>query len=169
VADYSIQQRAGVPFAAIRESATMSTLAEVMIPLIDEVAQWLAGRGLAPAGPPFWRYLVIDMDHELVVEVGFPLAAEVDGDGGGNGGGRVSAGVLPAGRYATVIHQGHPDELKGATGELLAWAEGQGLTFDKTDVDGAEHWVCRLENYLSDPAEEPDVTQWRTELAFKLV
>jgi effector-binding domain-containing protein len=166
MADYSIQDRGAVPYAAIRESATMSDLAEVMVPLGGEVAQWLARRGLQPAGPPFWRYLVIDMEHELVVEVGFPLAAEVAGDGEGDG--RVGTGVLPAGRYATVVHQGHPDELEAATAGLLAWAESQGLTFDKTEVDGAEHWVCRLENYLSDPADEPDMTQWRTELAFKL-
>jgi len=162
MAEYSIQRREAVPYAAIRESATMNDLAEVMVPLAGEVAEWLARRGREPAGPPFWRYLVIDMDHELVVEVGFPLLEEVDGDG------RVNAGTLPAGRYATVIHQGHPDELVGATAGLLEWAEGQGLAFDTTEVDGAEHWVCRLENYLSDPRDEPDMAKWRTELAFKL-
>jgi effector-binding domain-containing protein len=160
--DYSIVERGAVPYAAIRASAPVSTLAEVMVPLGEEVYRWVAEHGLTPAGPLFWRYLVIDMERELVIEVGVPLAADAVGDE------RVTTGTLPAGRYATVIHRGHPDNLVGATAGLLAWGDAQGLVWDKTDVDGAEHWVCRLENYLSDPADEPDMNEWRTELAFKL-
>lgn len=162
MADPSIVERGFVPYAAIRASAPVSELAEVMVPLGDEVYQWVAEHGLTPAGPVFWRYLVIDMERELVIEVGVPLASEAVGDE------RVDTGILPAGRYATAIHHGHPDGLLGATAALLEWADAQGLVWDKTDVDGAEHWACRLENYLSDPSEEPDMNEWRTELAFKL-
>jgi hypothetical protein len=35
-------------------------------------------------------------------------------------------------------------------------------------VDGAERWAARLEEYLSDPADQPDMNQWVTNLAFKL-
>ena len=161
--DYSIAERAAVPYAAIRGTATMADLAPVMLPLAGELFHWLGQRGLMPAGPLFWRYLVIDMEHELIVEVGVPLASHEVGDE------RVTTGTLPAGRYATVVHTGHPDGLMAATGALLAWGDQQGVQWDKTDADGAEHWACRLENYLSDPAEEPDMDRWRTELAFKLV
>jgi DNA gyrase inhibitor GyrI len=134
-----------------------------MVPLGPELFGWIAQRELTAAGPLFWRYLVVDMEHELVIEVGVPLAVEAVGDG------RVTAGVLPGGRYATVVHQGPPDTLEAATAELLEWGDQQGVAWDKTDADGAEHWACRLENYLSDPVEEPDMNEWRTELAFKLV
>ena len=102
------------------------------------------------------------MEHELVVDVGVPLAAEPVGDA------RVSTGVLPAGNYVTVVHQGHPDTLMAATGDLLRWGDEQGVDWDRNEVDGADHWACRLENYLSDPREEPDMNAWRTELAFKV-
>jgi hypothetical protein len=64
------------------------------------------------------------------------------------GNAEISVGVLPAGRYATVVHTGHPDTLVTATRDLLEWATERGLDWD---ADGDE-WGCRLEEYLSDPA-----------------
>jgi DNA gyrase inhibitor GyrI len=69
-----------------------------------EVFGWLAARSLAPAGAPFFKYNVIDMMRELEVELGVPVATAVDGDGS------VVSGVLPAGRYATLMHVGHPSD-----------------------------------------------------------
>ena len=78
------------------------------------------------------------------------------------------SGVLPAGRYATLTHVGHPSELMGATKALLDWAAGQGLTWDMSpDADG-DRWGSRLEIYLTDPREEPDMSKWVTQLAFRL-
>ena len=31
-----------------------------------------------------------------------------------------------------------------------------------------ERWGCRLEIYLTDSSQEPDMSKWVTELAFKL-
>lgn len=157
-----VLDRAEQPYVAIRATVTMQTMADVLVPLMPEIFGWLAAHGGVPAGPPFWKYDVIDMAGELVVEVGVAVAEPVTGDE------RVVAGVLPAGRYATVVHVGHPDSLAGATGELLAWAQGKGLAFDMRHTDAGEAWACRLEEYLSDPAEVPDMNQWETRLAFRL-
>jgi effector-binding domain-containing protein len=81
---------------------------------------------------------------------------------------RVVTGVLPAGRYATLTHLGHPSELVAATKALLDWAAEHGLTFDVTPGDDGDRWACRLENYLTDPSQEPDMSKWVTKLAFKL-
>ena len=149
-------------YAAIRVRVSMADLAAVVPPLNQEVFAWLGERGAPPAGPPFWKYNVIDMAAKLEIEAGVPVAAAVAGDD------RVVTGVLPAGRYATLTHVGHPSELVAATGALLDWAAGQGLTFDVTPGDDGEQWACRLENYLTDPSQEPDMSKWVTELAFKL-
>jgi hypothetical protein len=45
---------------------------------------------------------------------------------------------------------------------LLQWAAERDLEWD---ADG-NRWGCRLEEYLSDPAE--DMEQWQTRLAFRL-
>jgi effector-binding domain-containing protein len=150
------------PYVAIKARVTMAELGMVVPPLNGEVFGWLAQRGAAPAGPPFWKYNVIDMDRELEIEAGVTVAQPQAGDG------RVIAGTLPAGRYATLIHVGHPSELAGATKTLRDWAAAQGLTWDMSLGDDGERWVSRLEIYLTDPAQEPDMSKWVTQLAFRL-
>jgi effector-binding domain-containing protein len=150
------------PYAAIAASVTMETIGSVVPPLNGEVFGWLAARGIAPAGPPFWRYYVIDMARNLEVAAGCPVAEPVTGDG------RVVAGVLPAGRYATLRHVGHPSTLVAATGGLLDWAAAKGLKWDMVASAAGERWGARLEIYLTDPATELDMTKWVTELAFRL-
>ena len=46
------------------------------------------------------RYYVIDMAARMDIEIGWPVAAPVASEG------RVAAGVLPAGRYASLVYTG---------------------------------------------------------------
>jgi effector-binding domain-containing protein len=156
-----ITERQEQPYAAIRAHVTMQQLGEVAH-RIGDVFGWLAERGVAPAGPPFFRYIVIDMERQLEVEVGVPVTRVVDGDD------QVISAVLPAGRYATVIQVGPPDSLAGATGALLDWAAQRGLQWDMAVGDDGERWGARLEFYLTDPSEQPDMSKWETQLAFRL-
>ena len=48
-----------------------------------EVFGWLGARGLAPAGPPFLRYDVIDIARQIEIDNGVPVAAPVDGESNG--------------------------------------------------------------------------------------
>jgi effector-binding domain-containing protein len=156
-----IVTRSEQPYVAIRGRVSMSGLGPFAV-RTGEVFAWLGARGLAPAGAPILKYNVIDMARQLEVEAGVPVAAAVDGDG------EIIAGVLPAGRYATLTHVGHPSELVGATGALLDWGASQGLTWDMSRDGDEERWGSRLEFYLTDPAEEPDMSKWETQLAFRL-
>jgi effector-binding domain-containing protein len=157
----SIVERAEQPYVAVSGLVTMQTIGAIADRL-PEVFGWLAARGLEPAGAPFLKYDLIDMEQRLEVEVGVPVAAAATADG------EVRAGVLPAGRYATVTHVGHPDELVEATASLLAWAAEQGLAWDLTETPEGQRWGCRLEVYKTDPAEQPDMSKWETELLFRL-
>src|SRR5580704_5258 len=96
-----IVTRGEQPYAAVRARVRMAELGEFAA-RFGEVFGWLGARGLGPAGAPFFKYNLIDMERELEVEVGVPVAAAVDGDD------QVISGVLPAGRYATLTHVGHP-------------------------------------------------------------
>ena len=118
-----IETRTEQPYVALRDRVPMSGIAAFAV-RTGEVFGWLGARGLAPAGPPFLKFNVIDMARELEIENGVPVAAPVNGDD------LVVAGVLPAGRYATVTHTGHPSELMEVTGALLDWGAEQGLTWD---------------------------------------
>ena len=156
-----IAERTEQPYVAIRALVTMQTLGQVVPGLHPEVRRWLRSQGLQPAGRPFFRYNVIDMDRQLEVEAGFPVAAPVSGED------QVLAAVRPAGRYATLWHTGHPDGLVGASETLLDWAAQQGLAWDVTSTPDGQKWGCRLEIYHDEPGQ--DMNDWKTELAFKLL
>jgi effector-binding domain-containing protein len=156
-----ITSRAEQPYVAIKGVVTMSTIPAIA-DRMGEVFGWLGARGVEPAGAPFFKYNRIDMENTLEIEVGVPLAEPLEGEG------EILAGVLPAGRYATVSHVGHPDELMGVTADLLRWAADQGLTWDMRETPEGELWGCRLEFYLTNPVDQPDMSKWEEELAFRL-
>jgi effector-binding domain-containing protein len=156
-----IEDRPEQHYVGVRALVTMQTIGSIADRL-PEVFGWLGARGIEPAGAPFFRYHLIDMERKLDVEVGVPVAAAPTGDGD------ILTGVLPAGRYATVTHVGHPDDLVRVTGELLGWAAGHGLRWDMAETDRGQRWGCRLEVYKTDPDVEPDMARWETELAFRL-
>jgi effector-binding domain-containing protein len=146
------------PYVGVRRLVTQQRLSE----LADELPglfTWLRERGIAPAGPPFFRYNVIVMEGELEVEAGVPVPTEVPADP------PLISGVLPAGRYLSQLHVGEYSGLADTTYRLLRWAEARELAWDMLPGD---RWGCRLEVYRTDPSAEPDVSKWETELLFKL-
>lgn len=157
-----IEEYPARPYVAIRAIVSMDTIGTVVPPLNQEVNAWLAERGIAPSGPPFWKFNVIDMARSMELEAGTTVAEALTGDG------RVLASLLPAGRYATVRHVGHPETLITATAALLDWAKSKGLRWDMSPSDEGERWGCRMEIYHTDPRDEPDMTKWETQLAFRI-
>jgi effector-binding domain-containing protein len=123
---------------------------------------WLEKQGLKPAGAPFIRYHVIDMSTKLDVEMGWPVATAVSGNG------RVAAGVIPAGRYATLLYTGPYDGLMEANRVLIEWAKEKGIVWDRWDDPQGDAFRSRIEHYFTDPAAEPDPQKWETEVAIKL-
>jgi effector-binding domain-containing protein len=152
-----VTERPAQPYMGIQRTVTMTTIADIAgrLPFI---LGWLTAKGVPPSGAPFFKYNEIDMEKDLTIAVGVPVESALEPDG------EIFAGEVPAGRYVTVSHTGHPDELLEVTRQMLDWAGEQGLEFDR---DG-DSWVSRLEIYKTDPAVEPDMSSWETELAFKL-
>ena len=131
--------------------------------LFGEVFDWLVREGIAPAGAPFIRFRVLgDEDRAFDLEVGVPVAEPVAGDG------RVVAGTVPGGAYATLIHQGHPDRLEEARAELRAWVREQGLALALEEGAEGEVWDGFFESFLTDPARESRPEKWSTEVAYLL-
>jgi effector-binding domain-containing protein len=139
----------------------MAALPVVLPGIFQEVATWARTRGLA-RGAPFIRYVRVEMDRDLDIEVGVPVPPGTRGDGG------LVAGALPAGRYLKATHTGPYERLLDATARFLAFAEERGLAFDTSRGVRGEEWAARLEVYDTDPAVERDPEAWRTVLAFKL-
>lgn len=145
----------------------LTALADLIPVLFDG-----AGRhGLEVAGAPLYRFRVVDMARELVVDVGLPVAVDppdADLPLAASDPDRPWLGTLPAGRYVTVVRVGHPDTLVQATADLLEWATAAGLRFDVHEGPDGDVWGGRIERYLTDPRDEPDMARWETELTFRL-
>ena len=158
----SIEERAAQPYVAIKGVVTMQSIG-AMASRLPEVFGWLYAHGLEPAGAPFLKYNLIDMDRQLEIEAGVPVVRTA-----GQSDNTVLFGVLPAGRYATVLYVGHPSGLVSANAALLSWAAEQGVEWDVTETADGQRWGCRLEVYRTDPSVEPDMDKWETQLAFRL-
>lgn len=65
-----ITERADQPYVAIRANVTMAQLPG-FADRLGEVFGWLAEHGVPPAGPPFFRYNVIDMEGSSTWRPGF--------------------------------------------------------------------------------------------------
>jgi effector-binding domain-containing protein len=156
-----IELRDAKTYVGIRTQIPVYKLPEVIPQLIDESEAWLKKRNVAPAGAPLIRYHVINMETELDIEIGWPVAQALAGDE------RVTPGVLPAGRYGTLIYT---DVSKGIEGNsvLIGWAENQGIEWDAWNTEKGHAFRSRIEIFLDGPAEHPDPATWRTEVAIKV-
>jgi effector-binding domain-containing protein len=125
-----------------------------------ELFGWLAAQDIAAAGPPFIRYLVIDMAAELQIELAVPVSVDISGSE------RIQPGVLPAGRYVTLRHTGPYDGLIASNAALQQWAQQQEITFDSWDTPAGSVWRGRAEHYLTNPAAEPDPAKWEVDVAY---
>ena len=128
------------PAAVIRAQVAPPDLPEFLGRAFEEVLAVVGQQGLAPAGPPFGRY--VPSGERFEVTVGFPVDAEVSASG------RVTPDELPGGTVAATMHTGAYDAVGAAYDATTDWVADHGLTTSGTP------W----ESYL----DGPDVPMPRT-------
>jgi effector-binding domain-containing protein len=149
-------------YMGIHAEVSQGEMGSGIIPkLIGEVYEWLGKNGIEPDGPVFMRFNIINMPGKLDVEIGVPVKSPVKGDD------RVRPGMLPAGRYASLVYT---DVTKGIEGNsvLIGWAKDKGIEWDAWDDPKGHAFRSRYEIYIDGPEEDPDPTNWRTEVAIKV-
>ena len=150
------EMRSQTHYVAIATKVQQRDIGAQLPKLLPEVFGWLGAHGVAPAGPPFFRYTRMDASG-LEVEVGVPVAAATAGSG------RVRPGSLPAGRYLMLTYLGDFSGVHQANVDIHDWARKQGLAFTPLDAGGAH-----VEFYVTDPQTEPDVAKWVTQVSVRL-
>ena len=151
--------RPEIPTVGIRVVTPFRGMLGVRDDLLAEVWGWAGESDLDVAGYGFLRLHVIDMRGDMDIEVGLVTRDRSQGAG------RICAGVMPAGRYATLAYRGVGT---GANRALIEWSAANGLELDRRDVPEGDRFACRYEAYLTDPTAEPRKKRWKIELAFKL-
>jgi effector-binding domain-containing protein len=155
-----LEDRGDQHYVGIRTQVPMSRFKKIIPEFLDELFAWLGKQGVQPAGAPLMRYHVINMAGNMDVELGVPVAGAMSGDG------RIAPGVIPAGRYASLVYTG----VNGIRGNkaLLDWAAKNNIKWDRWDDQNGDAFRSRVEYFLTDPAEQPDRNKWETEVAIRL-
>jgi effector-binding domain-containing protein len=164
-----VERRPAQPYLGIRARVTdEAELRRAVDRGFPELFGWLQENDVAPAGPPFIRFVELDGGGDpREIEMAVPVATAVSSPGPG----RIQSGALPAGRYATLLHVGpyassEVPDLSAARTALLGWAEEQGVELESSPTEeGTEFRAC-VERYITDPSQEPDWSKWETELAY---
>jgi effector-binding domain-containing protein len=157
-----IVERTAQPYAGIRLWVTLSEFSGVIPQTHDAVIKWVQEQGATVTGPSFIRYLVINMEEKMHVELGWPVGQELVSDE------QVTAGVIPAGRYGHVLYTGDYSGLMDANRVLVEWAKENKIEWDRWDDEKGDAFAARLENYILDPGNDPDPAKWETEVVIKL-
>jgi len=146
-------------YMGIRTISPFKGMSKAIGKLSDRLNAWVDEQNVKPSGPPFLRYHVIDMRGFMDIEFCFPVRRALPDHGD------VKAGVLPAGRYASLVFSGG-----GVSGNraLIEWVRAQGLDFDRWDTEQGDNFRGRYEIYLTDPDVEPRKSKWEIEVAIKL-
>lgn len=154
-----IDMRPEQPYLGIRSLAPFKGLSKVIDQLSQQLTRWVAANHVETSGSPFLRYHVIDMHGMLDITYAVPLHSALPGNG------LVTPGVLPAGRYASLVYSGG-----GISGNraLIEWVRGNGLQFDSWDTEQGDNFRSRYETFLTDPRLEPRKRRWQFEVAIKL-
>ncbi len=163
------EERPALPYLAIRIAGRADQIATAFDKTFPELFGWLAEHGVAPAGPPFANYIVYEPDGVFEVDVCAPVAGDMEGDE------RVRRDLLPAGRYAVVVHRGayrattrrwEGRDLISAQNWFHAWGFRERVPWVGESTDEGFAWEARIERYLVGPLDADDPAEWTTELAF---
>ncbi|MEO8256493.1 MAG: GyrI-like domain-containing protein [Acidobacteriota bacterium] len=129
----------------VRLKAARHELAQAIGNGVGKVYTFAQQAGIALAGHPFTRYLSAGPGL-LTIEVGFYISAAA------LGGGDVEAGQLPGGPAVVAVHGGPYEQLGETYAAAERWMEENAVR----PADAPWEW------YVTDPAEHPDPSDWRT-------
>lgn len=162
--EISVRERPAVRYVGIPVTARLSEFGAADGPnaMIPRIYQWLADHAIAPRGGPLYVYRHTGAADEPVdLTVAVPIAEPVRPTGG------LVHGSLPAGVYIIGRHTGSPDGIPASQAAVQRWAREHGHGLGTARADDGTLWTGYAEHFLTDPSEEPDASQWVTELLFK--
>lgn len=155
----AIVEKQDRPYAGIRLHTPFPGMFAVATRALKDLRAWSKANGLEDEGPYFLRYYHCDMNEIMEIEAGV-LIGRAPSDNP-----QIKAGLLPGGRYASLIYRGNG--LRGNQA-LMQWGRDTGTAFEPIDPAQAESYVCRYEAYLTDYRIEPRKLLWDVELSIKI-
>lgn len=140
-------------YVGVRRRVMRSEIGPLCAEVLPRVTAWLADIGAQMKGMPITVYHSVDLESgQYDLQPGRFVAEPVNGQGD------ITAGRTAAGEAAHAVHEGSYDSLGKTWEALWAWIAAQGRTVSEPA------W----EEYVTDPADDPDPRNWRTEICVPL-
>ena len=152
--DTQIREYEATPILTIRRKIPTHEIAAALgsiLPAVYGAAHKALGAEANAFGAPFAIYHHFD-EKEVDIEGGKATGRLLDSELAGEG--ELQARTLPAGKAAVACHVGPYDSLPETVHALATWMTQNGWT------PAGPH----RESYITDPGQEPDPTQWKTEI-----
>lgn len=159
-----IEERPEQHHVSIRKTVPMNDMSDAIPQYINEVAEWLDEQGVEPDGAPIIRYYACPSIADTAVvdfAVGFLVGRELSGNE------HIVADTLPAGRYASLVYTGIENGIAG-NAALVEWAKRQNIQWDSWENTIGEGFAGRIEHLIDGPDDDPNPSNWKTEVAIKL-
>jgi effector-binding domain-containing protein len=141
-------------FALVIDSnGTMEEMSRQMSDLYGKLIVEMERQGLQMTGAPFCHYLTFDQSSGISEYlIGIPVSGK-----GKDAGDIKSVSYRPM-EVIQAIHRGLYDDLQTSYNKLMDY-----IALNQLMITGET-----FEFYLTDPSQEPDITQWQTLIAFPL-
>ena len=107
------------PTLCVKTHAAVGQLPALLGSTFEQIMHCLEVQGQQPAGLPYVAYKNLGMS-ELEVEIGFPVAKPLPGQGA------VQPGHLPGGTWASTLHVGPYDHVGASWDELQHFISASG-------------------------------------------
>jgi effector-binding domain-containing protein len=127
------------PVLSVKTTTSVGNLPNLVGTVYGSVVNYIVESGQEPLGPAFIAYYNMDMEN-LIVEIGFPVANEIEGKGD------IELRYIPAGKKATSFHKGAYSEIGPLYEKLTKWISQKG--YQPTGVV--------YEYYFNSPGEIPE-------------
>lgn len=127
------------PVLSVKTTTSVKEMPELIGKTFGRIVGYIGQQGEEPLGPAFIAYYNIDMEN-LIVEIGFPLAKEIEGKED------MILRYIPAGRKATGFHKGAYGDIAPLYERLTSFISEKGL--EPTGVV--------YEYYYNSPGEIPE-------------
>lgn len=136
---FELNEQEEQPVLSIRTRTVVENLPKAIGEAYGKIMRYMGELGEPPAGVPYTAYYNLDM-KDLDVEMGFPVARVLPGQG------EVNAGAIPAGRYATCMYKGPYKQMEEPYNEIFKWMA----------ENGYEPAGVSYEYYYNSPEEVPE-------------
>lgn len=128
ISEVAVLEKGEQPTLMIRTTTTIAELPHVIGGSYRKLAAYLARDKKTLSDVPYVRFLNFE-PKQLEVEIGFPVATPLQGDGA------IVSGNIPAGLYAFCMYLGAYNQMEPVYAEMDQWIADNGYQTDGTSYE----------------------------------